>query len=199
MADEAPSLPEAIVTAIRELVDVLAAHQAHYALIGGLAAGLRGRVRSTEDIDLLLTVPQLRLPALLEALVGRGFTCDVLATVREWTQHHMVVLGYRGVRIDWLKPVLPLYQHVLDRAEPEEGFGRTVRVATAEGLILLKLIASRTQDVADVEALLAANQGRLDLAWVEQEWRAIFPADDPRWQRFGQLVAEFYERRPGPA
>jgi hypothetical protein len=51
--------------------------------------------------------------------------------------------------------------------------------------------------VADIEALLAANQGRLDLAWVEQEWSTLFSPDDPRWQRFRQAVAEYYDC-PGP-
>jgi hypothetical protein len=79
-----------------------------------------------------------------------------------------------------------------------EGFGRPVRVATAEGLIVLKLTAGRPQDLVDIDTLLAINQGRLDLAWVEQEWLTIFPADDPRWVRFRQSVAEYYDR-PGPA
>src|SRR5688500_18340373 len=87
-----------------------------YALIGGLAGGYRTQARSTRDADFLLQVPQLQLPGLLDELAARGFTCDPLTTIREWTQEHMTTLSFRGVRIDWLKPVLPLYQHVLDRA-----------------------------------------------------------------------------------
>ena len=83
------------------------------------------------------------------------------------------------------------------RRDPSR-LGRPVRVATAEGLILLKLLASRSRDVTDIEALLATNQGRLDLAWVEQEWLTLFEADDPRWVRFRQAVAEHYDS-PGPA
>ena len=168
MAADEPTLPELLLHAIDELADTLPAYQARYALIGGVAAGMRGRLRYTDDVDLLLTVPQLMLAGLLEALVARGFTCDVVPTVREWVEHHMVVMRYRGIRVDWLKPVVPLYQHVIDSATPEDWRGRTIHVASAEGLILLKLLAGRAQDLLDIDTLLAANQGRLDLGWIER-------------------------------
>jgi Nucleotidyl transferase AbiEii toxin, Type IV TA system len=198
MADDPTPLPVPLVSALNELLEALPAHGANYALIGGIAAGLRSRFRYTEDIDLLLSVPQLRLPGLLDDLAARGFSCDVPNTLREFSQHNMAVIWFQGVRIDWLKPMLPIYQHVLDRAVSETWRGRTVRIATAEGLILMKLLASRPQDLVDVDALLAANRGHLDLAWVEAEWQTLFPTDDPRWQRFRQSVAEYYDR-PDPA
>jgi hypothetical protein len=99
------------------------------------------------------------------------------------------------VRVDWLKPVVPLYQHVLDTATAGAWEGRQIRVASAEGLILLKLLASRPQDLVDVHALLAANQGRLDLDWIEREWLTVFTTDDLRWQKFGEAVAEYYRRQ----
>ena len=198
MPDEASPLSVSLITALEELTAALPMHQAEYALIGGIAVGIRGRKRYTEDIDLLVSVPQLRLPGLLEDLQRRGFTLDEMATIREWTQHHMVVIEYRGVRVDLLKPVLPAYRHVIDRATAEPWRGRELWLATAEALILLKLTASRNQDIADIEMLLAANRGRLDLDWVEAEWRTMFPTDDPRWQRFTQLRAEYYDRSTGP-
>jgi hypothetical protein len=67
-------------------------------------------------------------------------------------------------------------------------------VASAEGLIALKLLAGRTQDLADIDNLLAANRGQLDLDWVEREWLTVSTTDDPRWQRFRQSIAEYYER-----
>jgi hypothetical protein len=87
------------------------------------------------------------------------------------------------------------YQHILDQASEALVFGQPVRVATAEGLIVLKLTASRPQDTADIAALLASNRGRLDLAWVEQEWCTLFELDDPRWQQFQKAIREYYERK----
>jgi hypothetical protein len=62
-------------------------------------------------------------------------------------------------------------------------------VATAEGLILLKLLAFRLQDQTDVEALVAANQAVLDVDWIKAEWQTIFEPEDPRMRWFLGLVA----------
>ncbi len=62
-------------------------------------------------------------------------------------------------------------------------------MATAEGLILLKLLAFRLQDQTDVEALVAANQAVLDVDWIKAEWQTIFEPEDPRMRWFLGLVA----------
>ncbi|MEI7683903.1 MAG: nucleotidyl transferase AbiEii/AbiGii toxin family protein, partial [Planctomycetota bacterium] len=85
----------------------LAAFEIQYALIGGLATSLRSQPRFTKDIDFLLKIPSLVLPGLLEDLLSRGFTFDLMTVVREWNQRQMVVMSYQGVRVDWLKPILP--------------------------------------------------------------------------------------------
>jgi hypothetical protein len=159
-----------------------------YALIGGLASGFRTHPRGTRDIDFLLQVPQVELPLLLSELALRGFEFDELKTIREWTQQHMTTLSYRGIRIDWLKPVLPIYQHVLDRAKTENWLNHPVRIASAEGLILLKLMANRPQDWVDIENLVATH-GILDLDWIRSEWQSIASPDDPRMKKLEELVA----------
>jgi hypothetical protein len=54
---------------------------------------------------------------------------------------------------------------------------------------MLKLVAFRTQDQLDIENLVAAAGDQLDVAWVQAEWQAIAPQDDPRMQRFLEIVA----------
>ncbi len=76
-------------------------------LIGGLATGFRARPRYTKDIDLILDVPMVALPAVPASLRGRGFEFDVREVIAEFTRQHMAVLWRDGVRVDWLKPVLP--------------------------------------------------------------------------------------------
>lgn len=160
-----------------------------YALIGGLATGYRSRPRYTKDIGVIIDVPAVSLSGLLAALREQGFEFDDRAVIEDFTRHHMAAIWRRGVRFDWLKPILPAYRHVLERATLEPAEPVPLRVATAEGLILLKLIAFRLQDQADIEALVAANGPGLDLAWIESEWQAIFPLDDPRMRWLAGQVA----------
>jgi hypothetical protein len=61
-------------------------------------------------------------------------------------------------------------------------------VASAEGLILLKLLAYRPQDVVDIENLVAAHRETLDLAWMQSEWATVAAPDDPRMGRVVELV-----------
>jgi len=150
-----------------------------YALIGGLALSYLGNPRFTTDIDFILHIPQLSLPGLLEELLQNGFEFDLMAAIRTWTQGNMLVIHYEGFRIDWLKPPLALHQHVIDRALKVEWKGTRIRVATPESMILLKLIAFRDNDQADVQGLIANKRSLLDLAWIDAEWQTIGELTDP--------------------
>lgn len=189
MANEAGSPFDAIEAALTDVVAVLTKADVPYALIGGLATGYRSRPRYTKDVDLIVDIPQITLPAVLAALGGLGFEFNDHDVIEELARHHMAVLWRDGVRIDWLKPLLPAYRHVLERACTEPGPGGTLRVATAEGLILLKLFAFRLQDQTDIEALVAANRGALDIDWISTEWQTVFEPDDPRLHWFLGLLS----------
>ena len=189
MTKKSPISEEDLRQAVTEATAVFVRHGVQYALVGGMAISHRSQPRFTKDVDFLLTIPQLTLPLLLKDLQTRGFEFDLMATIRDWTQHHMVVLSYHGIRIDWLKPVLPAYQHVLDKAQEETWLDRTIRVASAEGLILLKLLAYRLQDQIDIENIVAAHKGSLDLEWIRAEWQALSSLDDPRLKRLMELVS----------
>jgi hypothetical protein len=188
MGSESAIIPEDLQDGLTAAAETLNAHHISYAVIGGMAAGHRSQPRFTKDLDILLQVPQIQLPGLLEAFRQRGFEFDLTTTIREWTQHHMTKLTFRGIPVDWLKPVIPLYQHVLDRATELDWFGRPIRVASVEGLIVLKLLANRTQDWLDIENLVAFHRDRLDLEWIRTEWQALESLAEPRMVRFLELV-----------
>ena len=190
MAAESAIIPEDLRDALTTAAETLNAHRIAYAVIGGLAAGHRSQPRFTKDLDILLQVPQIQLPGLLEALKQRGFEFDLSTTIREWTQHHVANLTFRGIPIDWLKPVISLYQHVLDRATEENWYDRPIRVASVEGLILTKMLAYRTQDLLDIENLVAYHRDKLDLDWIRSEWQAVKSLDDPPMVRLMELVGK---------
>jgi hypothetical protein len=150
-----------------------------HALIGGLAVGLRSRPRATLDIDFIVSTPQLKTAPVIEALVADGFSPDAETVIRDWNARQMIAMWYQGVRVDWLKPVLPVFQHVIDRSQEMLLFDSPIDVADAEGLILCKLIADRPQDRADIASLVKANTNRIDMGFIEKEWRSIGTPDAP--------------------
>ena len=49
-----PAVDLRVTTTLSQVVDVLNAQGAQYALIGGLGVALRGNVRATQDVDILM-------------------------------------------------------------------------------------------------------------------------------------------------
>lgn len=197
MGDETIHVSPDLYQGTLELAAAMNAARVRYALIGGLAAGFLSGPRATRDIDFVLQVPKVTLPSLLADLAKRGFGFDEVQTIREWTQHQMTVLSYRGIRVDWIGPVLPVYDHVLARATAEKWAGQPIWVASPEGLIVLKLLSYRTQDLLDVENLVAAYGDRLDLNWIRAEWQALEGLDDPRMRKLDDLLAKRRRLMPG--
>lgn len=56
-------MPPQLLNVALTVTGLLNQHQVQYALIGGLAASYRSHPRATRDIDLLLHIPQVTLPA----------------------------------------------------------------------------------------------------------------------------------------
>jgi len=173
-----------LVRAVDALAEAFTARSVRHALIGGLATSMRGRPRFTQDVDFLLDVQQVALPGLLDDLIERGFTIDPAVVIKEYVREHITAFAFGPVRIDWLKPVLPFYSRALDDAQPLEwSAGHSVRVATAEGLILTKLVAFRPRDREDIETLLTANRDEIDIGLIREQWSpfAAMEAERTAW------------------
>ena len=181
MPEPPDSLAGDLVAAVEILGEVFENRGVRYALLGGLATMLRGRPRFTQDVDVLLEVPQLALPGLLDELVDRGFSLDRETVIRQFVEQHMTAFRYGVVRIDWLKPVLPLYAHALAAATKLPwGEKHALRVLTPEGLIVTKLVAFRPQDQEDIRTLLAANADEIDADLIRREWAAVAEGEEQR-------------------
>ncbi len=181
MPAEHDLLADELIRAVELLADTFAAKAIRYAIVGGLATVMRGRPRFTQDVDVLLDVPQLVLPGLLEELARLGFTFDMATVIRQYVRDHITAFQFGSVRIDWLKPVLPLYTRTLaDASTLTWTEGHLLRVASPEGLILTKMVAFRPQDQADIETLFIANRDAIDLSLIRREWSAVSAGEDAR-------------------
>lgn len=187
MSSSGDSLPPSgptLKTALQRLVATLDDRSIRYAVIGGIATIQHARVRTTNDVDVIISVPQIGTPGLFEALQAAGFTVDVQANTLELRDDGLTTIRFDDVLVDLMRPVLPIYAHALDRAIPADLSGQFVRISSAECLIVTKLVAFPPQDQADIKDLLAAYGDQLDFAFIATEFASVFEPDDPRWQAF---------------
>lgn len=176
-------------TALASLAGALSGVE-EYAVIGGVAVALRGVPRTTRDIDVLLAVPRIRVPGVLERFQGAGFTLDAKEVLVELRDDHLSQIRYGSIRIDLMTAVLDIFVDIVRSARWEDIRGRLLRVASAEGVVLLKLIAFRPQDEADLMGLLAVNRGSLDIDRIRAWYGQVGESTDARWQALERMLAE---------
>ncbi|MDQ3332031.1 MAG: hypothetical protein M3552_15475, partial [Planctomycetota bacterium] len=136
--------------------------------MGGLAVRLLGIPRPTFDVDLAITISRDRLAVLYDELDAAGF--DVPEAYRGGRVDEVagmplvkfkLYIGGRGIDADIFLAETRFQQEMMRRRKSDELWGMSVWLATAEDLILLKLLAHRPRDLGDV-ADIRAVQGELD-------------------------------------
>jgi len=137
-----------------------------HALVGGLAVGLHGHPRATKDVDFLVGVEAF---ASTEPVLRYR---EELAEVVQW-----------GV----IDLIAALPEDPLLANEVTEGGKDFVPVVSIEVLMLMKLRARRTQDRADVEALVRAGA---DVASVLDFLRAHEPEHIPLFSSLAQRALQ---------
>jgi hypothetical protein len=127
--------------AVREVSRLFSEAGIRHVLAGALAANAyRDRPRTTEDIDFLVGD---------EAFETHP---NGLVTIR------VPVIEFDGIEIDQvlLTDTLRVVEDALDNAPRSEG----IPIAPMETIVIMKLLAGRTQDLADIEAIISAGADR---------------------------------------
>jgi hypothetical protein len=135
-----------------------------YALIGGLAVSFRGKPRVTGDVDVVVSAELYQILALAGRLNETGFV-PLFEGVEEVIEKSFILpLRHRKSKIvvDIAVGLSGFERQVVQRAESLQFAGRTLSVATAEDLLLLKVLAGRTKDEQDLHGLVIANGSRID-------------------------------------
>lgn len=138
---------------------------------GAVAYNYYGPPRLTQDVDLLALIPDIKAPGLVEALQAEGCLSlgpparplelkGVLDDLRG--KGRFTLFLCRGVPVELFVPWHPFHQKVLDRSPERDLEGRSIRIHSAEDIIVFKKIFDRGKDILDIKAILMAQKGRLD-------------------------------------
>ena len=162
------SSPRAILLASLDTVD---SGDFDYLLYGGLAAGLWGEPRYTEDVDFVLFVAERHAYRFLRVAAKHGFAVDEDLAIQQIQVSGWARLPFGESKSPWHLDLTlgdsPFDKSALARRKPVELFDRKLWVASPEDLLIYKLVAWRDRDVMDVNAIVK-RQKSLDHAYLKK-------------------------------
>jgi hypothetical protein len=144
-----------------------------YMVIGGQAVLLHGEPRLTKDIDVTLGVGLDRLQEIRSLVNTIGLS--PLVDPEDFTLRTMVLPCSdpdSGIRVDFVFSFSPYERHAIASALRVRIRNADVRFATAEDLVIHKVIAGRPRDLEDVRIILLKNLG-IDIDYVRR-WLSDF-------------------------
>jgi hypothetical protein len=152
---------------LRELFRVLAEHSVDYLVIGGVAAQVHGRRRTTKDLD-VTPAPDPenfeRLAAALVALDARPVEGGSSAPTPTAEQLHLapvvppLATRHGELHIVNEVPGAAAYAAMRTRALATDLDGTPVHIVGVDDLIRMKQTAGRPSDIEDIEAVTAVAQ-----------------------------------------
>lgn len=144
-------------------------------LIGGLARNVYAERRATADVDVIVDMPDAADALAHAAEIGLIAVPHEVEALRvaQMTRLRLPDEPSGDTRLDIIARSHDYYGRVLDRSIVVEAMGTRIRVACAEDIVILKVLANRPQDRLDVDAIVEAQAGKLDRALLHEEARAL--------------------------
>lgn len=157
-----------------EIHQVLTELKLPYAIIGGTAVQYWGEPRFTKDVDLTVLAPLESFPETVELLLTRLNPRIDDALTFALRNRVLLVTTSNGYPVD-ISFGLPGYEEqVISRSVDHKLSPRkSIKICSAEDLVIYKAIAGRVQDVLDIEGVIARQGDRLDTAYIRQ-WLSAF-------------------------
>ncbi len=143
-------------------------------VVGGVAASLLGSARYTGDVNVMLILSTTRLGELLAETGQLGFAPRIQDAEDFARRHRVLLLRHieSGTAVDLILGMLPFEVEAVARGV-KSGVGAVqVRLPTPEDLIIMKAVAGRDKDMADIAAVAEKFQ-QLDRHRIER-WVRLF-------------------------
>lgn len=170
--------------AARELVGLLDKLGVPYAIMGGLAVRIYALPRPTFDVDFTVAIKRESLAGLYDEAEQLGFSIPAAQRSGWVDQVHglplvklQLNLSDRIIDLDVFLAETPFQRQLLQRRQRHQAAGWAGWFVTPEDLVLLKLLADRPKDHADIADVLFV-QGALDETYL-RNWAVRLGVSDP--------------------
>jgi hypothetical protein len=158
-----------------------------YAIGGAVAYGFWGAPRGTQDLDLNIFLAAEDAGPAVDLLIASGVQLDrsrALATARERGDARGL---YGDMPVDIFFLSIPLHESAAQRTVAVHLLGHSVRILSAEDLVIFKLLFFRGKDIVDIERVLAVRGAELDRDYVGRWLIDCVGTDDLRVARWEEL------------
>ncbi len=158
---------EGLLGALSAVSQWLTAEGVPFAIIGGVAASLHGKPRVTKDVDVVALADERNWDLLLKQAAKFGVRPRISEALEfaKTTRVLLLVHEPTGIEVDLSFGMLPFEAELVARARQHTVKNVLFPVATPEDIIVMKALALRPRDVADIEGIVESVEG-LDLARV---------------------------------
>jgi len=140
---------------LSQIISALDENEIEYAVCGGLALAIHGFARATLDIDILIQPKSLEKAYKISAEKGfdiRGLDISFKERAVEIRRVSKIDANGEVLSLDLLL-VTPQVEDVWESRETIDFLGNQLCVVSREGLLKMKRLAGRPQDLADIERL----------------------------------------------
>lgn len=155
---------------LRAVLDALPQPAPPYCLIGALAVNAWGRLRATQDIDLLVLAEEAVRANLTDSLIAYGFQPDTRWILQNPMAKDRVLRlshpSHPGIPLDLIFSADSHEAQTLARRTFLPALGISAWVCSPEDLIVLKLKASRPHDFEDALGIIKNPHLQLDLDYL---------------------------------
>ena len=160
-----------------------------YAIGGAIAYGYWGNPRGTRDLDVNLFVSADRAGPAIDTLVYAGVRLDRDRVIASAQERGDARVFYEDVPIDLFFISIPLHESAAERTVQVTLLGQTIRVLSAEDLVVLKLLFFRGKDLVDIERIVAIQGVKLDRDYVRRWLLECVSADAERVRKWDEICA----------
>lgn len=145
--------------ALRDLISWLRASATPGVIIGGVAVSLLAKPRITKDMDTLVLLSEEKWENFLAQGAEHGFRPRIQDALQFAFQSRVLLVEHHaaGVTVDISFGALPFEEEAVARAISVRALGVDVPLPTPEDLIVMKAIAARPGDMADIDTVLAMH------------------------------------------
>jgi hypothetical protein len=153
-----PAPLESLRSALNDLVRWWRAAKVRGIVISGVAASILGRPRLTRDIDGLVLVDRANWTEFVAKASQVGFVPRISDAVTIAQESHGLSLRHElsQIDVDITFGVLPFERDAVARKLSKRIGRLTIPLPTPEDLIVMKAVARRPRDLADIEGIVAA-------------------------------------------